>query len=119
LQLTAYVIAARATGQSAITLVALGVVVPFILWLYMAWDRLLPPSHTNTPRRNAGNGARKPEWRPKQPDLGAAHCTSLPLGLHRLLHHALDHAVHHIDPSIPSLNRMMRATSVVGRTLSP
>ena len=108
LQLTGYVIAARATGQSAITLVALGVVVPFILWLYMA-GIVFFLDHTD---HDARWYVREPEWRQKQPDLGAAHCTSLPLGLHRLLHHALDHAVHHIDPTVPSY-RMMRATSAL------
>jgi omega-6 fatty acid desaturase (delta-12 desaturase) len=104
-QVAAYAIAAQSTGQSPLALIALGVAVPFVLWLYMA-GIVFFLHHTD---HDARWHAREADWREEQPDVGAAHCTTLPLGLHRLLHSALDHAVHHIDPTVPSY-RTRRAT---------
>jgi len=97
LQVTVYVWAAYRTDQSALMLVSLGIVGPFVIWLYMA-AIVFYVHHTD---ETACWYDDESEWRAVQPNLDGTHGTGLPLHLDLLLHHALEHTAHHVNPSIP------------------
>jgi omega-6 fatty acid desaturase (delta-12 desaturase) len=97
-QTAAYGVAALATGQSVAVVLALGIALPFVLWLYMA-AIVFYVHHTDETCRWYDN---EREWRAAQPNLDATHGTHLPLRLDLLLHHALEHTAHHVNTAIPS-----------------
>jgi omega-6 fatty acid desaturase (delta-12 desaturase) len=97
-QVTAYIWAADRTDQSAILLVALGICLPFVVWLYMA-AIVFFVHHTDETVRWYDDES---EWRAAQPNLDGTHGTHLPLRLDLLLHHAMEHTAHHVNASIPS-----------------
>jgi omega-6 fatty acid desaturase (delta-12 desaturase) len=76
----------------------LGVAIPFIVWLYMA-GFVFYVHHTDENTRWYDDST---EWRAAQPDLADTHGTKLTLRLDLLLHHALEHTAHHVNPAIPS-----------------
>lgn len=97
-QIAAYAGAALATGQSATLILLLGIALPFAIWLYMA-AIVFYVHHTDETARWYDD---EREWRAAQPNLDGTHGTTLPLRIDALLHNALEHTAHHVNPSIPS-----------------
>jgi len=98
LQIGAYVWAAVSTGQSPLLVFGLGVVLPFLLWLYMA-AIVFYVHHTYESARWFDD---EDEWRAAQPNLEGTLGTHLPLRIDLVLHRALEHTAHHVNPAIPS-----------------
>ena len=88
---------AHTTGQSPWLLVGLGVALPYLLWLWMA-GFVFYLHHTDETARWFDDEV---EWRAAQPHLDGTHGTHLPLRIDMLLHHALEHTAHHVNPAIP------------------
>ncbi len=96
-QVAAYVAAARATDQSALLLLAFGVVLPYVVWLYLA-GIVFYLHHTDETAHWYDD---EPAWRAAQPNLDGTHGAHLPLRFDLLLHHAAEHTAHHVNPGIP------------------
>lgn len=89
--------AAFSTQQSPLTLLALVVVLPFVVWTQLA-GIVFFLHHTNEQTKWYDDAR---EWRASYSDVENTATTQLPLRLDRLLHNAMDHTGHHINPSIP------------------
>lgn len=98
LEIALFAWAARATGQSGILLLTLGILLPFVIWLYVA-AFVFYIHHTDETARWYDSIE---EWRAVLPDLDATHGTRLSFGLHVFLHNALEHTAHHVNAAIPS-----------------
>ena len=97
-QVSVYCIIALQTGQSPVLLIALGVVLPFVVWLHLA-AFVFYVHHTDPSARWYDD---KGEWRSAQPNLEGTHSITLPLRLDVLLHHVMEHPAHHVNAAIPS-----------------
>ncbi len=97
-QIAAYAVVANLTEQSAILLITLGVILPFLLWLHFA-SLVFYVHHTDTDSRWYDD---ETEWRKAQPDIAGIRNVHLPFRLDLLFHHALVHTAHHVNTTIPS-----------------
>jgi len=97
LQAALYISAAIHTGQSPALLLACGMVLPFAFWLWMA-GFVFYVHHTDETTRWFDD---ETEWRRVQPNLDGTHGSRLPLRIDLVLHHALEHTAHHVNPAIP------------------
>jgi len=96
-QIAAYAWAAHATAQSIGAVLLLGIVVPFVVWLYLA-AIVFYVHHTDETARWFDD---ENEWRVAQPNLEGTHGTHLPMRIDLVLHHALEHTAHHVNAAIP------------------
>ncbi len=88
---------AHVTGQAPAVLIGLGIVLPYLLWLWMA-GFVFYLHHTDETARWFDDEV---EWRAAQPNLDGTHGTQLPFRFDLLLHNALEHTAHHVNPAIP------------------
>jgi acyl-lipid omega-6 desaturase (Delta-12 desaturase) len=75
----------------------LGIVLPFMIWLYVA-AIVFYVHHTDLDTRWYDD---KDEWRAAQPNLEGTRSIQLPLRLDVLLHHVMKHTAHHVNAAIP------------------
>lgn len=104
--------AAAATGQSAVLLVALGFVVPFVFWNFMI-GFVVYVHHTHTAVQWHED---KADWSASDPFVSTTVHLSFPLGIGALMHHIMEHTAHHVDMSIP-LYRLKAAQALLERSL--
>jgi omega-6 fatty acid desaturase (delta-12 desaturase) len=87
---------ARSTGQSTLLLVALGVVLPFLLWNgVMGFVVYL---HHTSPRIAWFQD--RHEWQRHRAYLSSTARVTLPLRLDRLMHGIMEHNAHHVNPRV-------------------
>ncbi|MBN8281444.1 MAG: fatty acid desaturase [Gammaproteobacteria bacterium] len=91
------VAAAAATGTSALLLVGLGLVLPFILWIWTVG--LVVYLHHTAPDLRWFDDRR--EWLRQAAQATATRHLTLPPLLESLLHQIMAHPVHHLDGTIP------------------
>ena len=96
-QVGALAVAARLTGQSAVVLIAAGVVAPFGLFNLLMGSAIF--LHHTHPLVTWFDDVH--EWSAAEPQLRGSVHVVFPLGLGALLHNIMDHTAHHIDPLIP------------------
>lgn len=106
------VAAAWAGGQSAWLLLAVGFVVPFLLWnaligfvVYVHHTHIAVQWHAD-----------KAEWAQAAPFVSTTVHLTFPLRIGSLLHHIMEHTAHHVDMSIP-LYRLQGAQQLLEETL--
>ncbi len=104
--------AAAATGQSALLLVTLGFVLPFVFWNFMI-GFVVYVHHTHTAVQWHED---KAEWSASDPFVSTTVHLSFPLRLGGWMHHIMEHTAHHVDMSIP-LYRLKAAQGVLERAL--
>lgn len=98
--------AAAATGQSALSLLVFGFVVPFFTWCTMMG--FVVYGHHTHPRVNWYDD--RTAWAQAQPFVSTTVHLTFPWRIGSLLHHIMEHTAHHVDMSIP-LYRLEAAQS--------
>jgi acyl-lipid omega-6 desaturase (Delta-12 desaturase) len=92
----AVALVARSTDQSTLLLVALGVVLPFLLWNgVMGFVVYL---HHTSPRIAWFQD--RHEWQRHRAYLSSTARVTLPLRLDRLMHGIMEHNAHHVNPRV-------------------
>ncbi|HSW20677.1 MAG TPA: fatty acid desaturase [Ramlibacter sp.] len=96
--------AAVATQQSALILLAAGLVVPFLFWCAMiGFVVYVHHTHVKVSWHND-----REAWARAQPFVSTTVHLTFPLRIGALMHHIMEHTAHHVDMSIP-LYRLERA----------
>jgi acyl-lipid omega-6 desaturase (Delta-12 desaturase) len=93
----ALILSAFATGQSAWLLVALGFVLPFLLWNGLM-GFVIYVHHTDPQVRWYQDAA---AWAKAQPHLSATIHIQFPRFVGAMLHNIMEHPAHHLDMTIP------------------
>ncbi|MDE3010802.1 MAG: fatty acid desaturase [Pseudomonadota bacterium] len=90
-------VAAGATGQSALLLIATGFVLPFVVWNYMI-GFVVYVHHTHTAVSWHDD---KAVWAKAQPFVSTTVHLTFPCGIGAALHHIMEHTAHHVDMGVP------------------
>jgi len=109
----ALVLAARATGQSAALLLALGFALPFLAWnALMGFVVYVHHTHPGVAWFED-----KSRWAQAQPFVSSTVHLTFRSAMGTVLHHIMEHTAHHVDMSLP-LYRLRAAQAVLERELA-
>jgi omega-6 fatty acid desaturase (delta-12 desaturase) len=104
--------AAVATDQSVAWLLAVGFVLPFLVWNGMI-GFVVYVHHTHT---GVAWYADKADWSASQPFVSTTVHLTFRSAMGAILHHIMEHTAHHVDMSVP-LYRLKRAQALLERKL--
>ncbi len=111
--IAALVAAAAATGQSVAWLLAVGFVLPFIVWNGMI-GFVVYVHHTHP---GVAWYEDKAAWSASQPFVSTTVHLTFRSAMGTLLHHIMEHTAHHVDMSVP-LYRLKRAQALLETRLA-
>ena len=107
------VAAALATGQSVAWLLAVGFVLPFVVWNGMI-GFVVYVHHTHA---GVAWYADKPTWAAAQPFVSTTVHLTFRSAMGAALHHIMEHTAHHVDMGVP-LYRLKRAQALLEERLA-
>jgi omega-6 fatty acid desaturase (delta-12 desaturase) len=105
-------VAAAATGQSVAWLMAVGFVLPLLVWNGMI-GFVVYVHHTHA---EVAWYADKPSWSASQPFVSTTVHLTFWSAMGSVLHHIMEHTAHHVDMSVP-LYRLKRAQALLEERL--
>ena len=111
--IAALAVAAHATGQSAGWLVAIGFVLPFLVWNgFIGFVVYVHHTHPGVAWFED-----KPTWAAAQPFVSTTVHLTFRSAMGSVLHHIMEHTAHHVDTSVP-LYRLKAAQALLEERLA-